>query len=514
MRGKYERFAPLGLYLSLAAAVAALVIYILQRSFALPLQICLGLIILGLAASVLLAPRKAKEFFTGRQARYGSNVLVSFLAILGIVVVLNVLANNNSKRWDITADKEHSLAPETLDILSKLSSPVKAQAFYTANMSSETASTLLESFKYNSNGKFTYQFINPDTDPVTAQQAGITRDGTVVLVMDGRSEQLTYIDEQALSSALVRLSNPGQRVIYFTTGHGEFDTALSDDTGLSSLKTALEAKNYTVKTVNLLTTPSIPSDALTVIVPGYQKGFSDAEIAALKAYQDTGGSLVVWSTPPLLQQLNGSTDLLAGYLNQTWGLVLGNNLVVDLNVNPPSVAYGASYGDHAITSKLGTMATLFPRAQSVTAPTTPADVTTTLLISTSQNSWAETDMASIQNNQVSPDQNSDLLGPVPLAYAGTNNTNNARIVVIGNAEFATNSVISKYGNLDLAVNSIDWAARQDNLINLTPKATTTRSLITPTNTMINLLLLGSVIVLPGSILVAGIIVWIKRRKRG
>lgn len=514
MYNKYERFAPLGLYLSLAAALAALVIYILQRSLTLPLQICLGLIVLGLAASALLAPRKTKEFFTGRQARYGSNVLVSFLAVLGIVVVLNVIANNNSMRWDLTADKEHSLSPETLDILSKLTKPVEAQAFYTSNMSSKTASTLLESFKYNSNGKFSYQFINPDTDPVTAQQAGITRDGTVVLTMDGRSEQLTFIDEQALASALVRLSNPGQRVIYFTTGHGELDTAGSDDNGLSSLKTALEGKNYTVKTLNLLTVSSIPSDALAVIVPGYKKGFSDAEISALKAYQNAGGSLIIWSTPPLLQQMDGTVDLLAGYLNEAWGLILGNNLIVDLNVNPPSVAYGASYGNHAITSKLGTMATLFPRAQSVTAPTTPSDVTVTLLVSTSQNSWAETDMTSIQNNQVSPDKNTDLLGPVSLAYAGTNNVTNARIVVIGNAEFASNSVINQYGNLDLAVNSIDWAARQDNLINLTPKATTTRSLITPTNTMINLLLLGSVIVLPGSILVAGIIVWIKRRRRG
>ena len=72
----------------------------------------------------------------------------------------------------------------------------------------------------------------------------------------------------------------------------------------------------------------------------------------------------------------------------------------------------------------------------------------------------------------------------------------------------------QYGNLDFAINSIDWASSQDNLLNLTSKQTTTRTLITPTVMIRNILLLVSVVIIPGIVLAIGIIVWVQRRKKG
>jgi ABC-type uncharacterized transport system involved in gliding motility auxiliary subunit len=70
------------------------------------------------------------------------------------------------------------------------------------------------------------------------------------------------------------------------------------------------------------------------------------------------------------------------------------------------------------------------------------------------------------------------------------------------------------GNGDLLINSIDWAAEQENLINLTPKEQTQRVLLPPQRITTGLLFLGSVVFLPGLMLVAGIVVWAQRRKRG
>jgi hypothetical protein len=59
---------------------------------------------------------------------------------------------------------------------------------------------LLENYKTASSGKFDYKFVDPEADPVAAQTAKNTRDGTLVVSMDGRSEQVSYADETDLSA--------------------------------------------------------------------------------------------------------------------------------------------------------------------------------------------------------------------------------------------------------------------------------------------------------------------------
>jgi hypothetical protein len=61
MKEQWRRFAPLGLYLSLLAALAAVVIYILQRQWNLYLQISLGLAVIGLALFAALDPGKGSS---------------------------------------------------------------------------------------------------------------------------------------------------------------------------------------------------------------------------------------------------------------------------------------------------------------------------------------------------------------------------------------------------------------------------------------------------------------------
>jgi ABC-type uncharacterized transport system involved in gliding motility auxiliary subunit len=514
MKVNRNRLALYSLYLSGLAIIVAIVLFIIQGSLKLEAQVLLGLSLIGVALSVLLNPQKVRKLLARRQARYGSNVLIAFVAFLGIVVALNYIVNHNTVRWDLTEDKEHSLAPETLDVLKSLKSQVQANAFFTASYPSETTANLLDSFKFNSNGKFDYKFINPDSDPILAQEAGITQDGSVVLTLDGRSETLTYATEQNVASALVRLSNPGERTIYFLTGHGEYDITSTQDSGLSQVVATLKSKNYTVKTINLLATPVIPSDALSIIIAGNIQDLSVSEIEAIKTYQDSGGALIVWSTPKVLTKIEETNEGFENFLSTYWGISLGNDMIVDLNIDPPIIAYGSTYGKHPITENLATLATLFPRAHSVTALNALDNISLTLLVSTGENSWAETEISSIENNQVSPDADKDIIGPVPLAFAGENSVTDSKIVVVGNAEFAANAFYSQYGNLDLAINMIDWASDQDNLLNLTAKQSTTRTLVSPTVTIQNLLLLVSVILLPGIVLIIGVVVWVQRRKRG
>jgi ABC-type uncharacterized transport system involved in gliding motility auxiliary subunit len=518
MKTEWRRFASIGLYLAILAALASAGLFIVQRQFNLPLQIGLGLIVIGLAVFAILDPDRVRRTFTGRQARYGSNVLVMSIAFIGILGVINYLGNQYSKRWDLTADKTHTLAPETIKILQSLPQPVTVDAFFSARIPSDTAKNLLEDFKSNATKvSFSYKIINPDADPVAAQQAGITQDGSLVFHMGSHQEVVTSANEQDMTTALVRLINPGQRNVYFITGHGEEDpdASGSGSRAYSMAKAALTSKNYTVKKLNLLTEHQVPADATVVVVAGPTQPLAAEEIKPLQDYVDKGGALVVMEEPLPVTKFGTSPDPLADYLAQKWNIVLGKDIIVDQGTSNLSVAIGVTYGSSPITQKLANTYTIFPTARSVTVQgSANASSTAVVLVSTSQQSWAETDFAALTNNQVVFDAAKDKAGPISVAVADQNSTTNAHIVVVGDADFASDAVFAQYGNSDFFGGIIDWASGQQNLITLTPKQSTTRIIMAPQSYMINLIFLGTVIVIPGLVLFSGVFTWIQRRRRG
>jgi ABC-type uncharacterized transport system involved in gliding motility auxiliary subunit len=86
--------------------------------------------------------------------------------------------------------------------------------------------------------------------------------------------------------------------------------------------------------------------------------------------------------------------------------------------------------------------------------------------------------------------------------------------VYGDSDFATNTYYGFYGNSELIVNSIDWAAKEENLISLTSKTAIQRTLVQPKTYTMGVILLGSLIILPGIVLVGGVGMWVARRRRG
>jgi ABC-type uncharacterized transport system involved in gliding motility auxiliary subunit len=517
MNPKFRRFAPIGLYLALLAALVALSLYIIQREWNLYLQISLAMILVGLAAFALLDPGRVRTALTGRQARYGSNALVMSVAFLGILVVINYLGYKNSVRRDLTEDQQNTLAPETLDTLSKLPEPVTAQAFYTNRVPTESTKKLLEQYKFEGNGKFDYRFIDPEANPVAAQEAKITRDGTVVLKMGDRQQPVEFVTEKEMTGALVRLLSNQTRAVYFLTGHGEHDPDGAGNEAYASLRLVLESKNYQVHKLNLISDKIIPADARVVVVAGPMQPVSSEEVALLKSFVDNGGALIVMEDPIPTTEFGDKPDPLADYLQTDWGIKIGQDIVVDPSLQQGFVAVAAAYANHPITEKLKNLAALLPTARSVQTIGELADVTQTELVLTSDQAWGETDMSGLQSGgqvQVNPDAGVDLLGPVPLVVVAEKTSGSGRVAVFGDADFAADVNFTQYANGDLLVNTVDWSAGQEELISLTPKDSTQRVLIPPKQYTLGLIFFGFVFALPGAVLVSGIVVWVQRRKRG
>jgi ABC-type uncharacterized transport system involved in gliding motility auxiliary subunit len=481
------------------------------------LIISAGLIILGLAAYAIMEPDRVRRFLTGRQARYGSNALIMTIAFLGILIVGNVLAFQNPKQvLDLTEDNVNTLSPELASALDTLPENVMATGFFSQASNTETTEQLLSNIKANSNGKFDYQFINPDLDPQAARNAGITGDGKILLQMGDRQEIVAFASESEILKGMLRLLNPGNHVVYFLTGHGERDIEQAGEASMTRAKTILESKNYTVKSLNLLAENQIPEDASLIVIAGPLQPVSEEEVNLLEEYLAAGGSLIVMEDPTALTEFGDSADPLAEMLAQDWGITFNNDIVIDLNSPQPTTAAAAYYDSaHPVTVNMNNLVAFFPFTRSFTLEGSSEAATLTPLVQTNERSWGETDFTSLTQGgaEVGMDP-TEVQGPLTLAVAGENSTTGGRVVVFGTSNFAVDQIFDAYGNGDMFVNSVDWSAEQEALADITPRTPTERTFEIPGQFQWILILLSSVFIIPGLVVLAGVSTWLSRRRRG
>lgn len=519
------------LYVSLAAFVAVFLLALVRGAMALEmytpdnpdtinlaLSISVGVTILGLAVYAMLSPDSVRNFLSGRQARYGSNALVMILAFAGIVFVANYLAYNNPvKPLDLTEDKENTLAPETISVLQNLPAKMTATGYY-SQTPRDSAQKLLDNMKSNSKGNFEYRFVDPVAKPLEARNDGVTGDGKIVLEMSGRKEIADYADESEILRAINRILNPEARTVYFLTGHGERDIDGFGQTAMGRARETLENKNYTVRTLNLLAENRVPENARAVIIAGPTKPLSPSEVGLLNKYTQQGGALVIMADPLPFTDFGDQSDPLAESLTRVWGIHLRNDFVVDTASTTIQNAIGANYNPSHPVTRAMTFVTIFPLARSIEI-TKAEGITLTSLVETSPNSqaWGETDFNVLQSSaggNVQLDPGTDTPGPLTLAAAGENLTNKGRVVVFGNSVFATDDGFDAYGNGDLFAAAVDWAAGTDNPVDITVRDPTQRTFNPPGQLQWLAILLGSVCILPGLVIAAGVTAWMARKRRG
>jgi len=191
----------------------------------------------------------------------------------------------------------------------------------------------------------------------------------------------------------------------------------------------------------------------------------------------------------------------------------------------PTTPFAAEYGDHDITRELGD-ATLFHVARSV-LPAEGAKGALAPIVRTGEQSWAERDMDRLlTKGEAEYNAEADVKGPVSVAVAGTLELGaapppaegeeapapkTARLVVLGDSDFASNQLIREFRNRDLFVNAVNWLLGDVEAISVRPGQPRASRLQLSSEQFLEIRYLA-LFVMPELIAVLGVIAWWQRRR--
>ena len=428
--------------------------------------------------------------------------LVFGVLFTGCILLLGWLSTQYVYRADWTAGARNTVSGETRQLLGDIADPVSITAFVRQD-------DLLEKQIRDLVGS--YQRFKDD---ISLEFVGIASGGELVIHYQGRSEHIQTLSEQHLTNALLRLSRQEARWIVFLTGHGEREPAGETNHGLGIFGQELERKGLNVQTLSLVES-GIPANTHLLVLASPRVDLLPGEVKKLQAFVEQGGNLLWLAEPGALHGLEPLAEQLdIGFLP---GMVVDASTQM-FGIDNPSFAVVSSYPNHAITRELNTV-TVFPETAALEINAT-GNWTATPLLATLERSWTELDELT---GQIRFDADSDeRAGPLDIGVVLTRDLPDEnmdaataakqRIVVIGDGDFLSNTYLGNAGNLGLGLNMVHWLSHDDSFIDIRIQSApdTTLELGRIAQAVIGL---GFFIGLPLALLLSGIIIWLRRRRR-
>ena len=455
------------------------------------------------------------QLLKARQTKYAAYATVYILVVVAAVAIANVLVDRYNKSYDATANKRYSLSDQTSKVVKGLKQDATI-TYFDQDRRFPHAKDLLDQYA-NLSTRIHIKYVDQDKNPQEAREAGIKNYGTAMVQIGAQQEEARSLTEEGITGAFIRVLKNKARIVCFVAGSGEHQIDDSDRNGYSNFKELLGKDNYQAQSIDLLQKAEVPKDCTTLVVGGPTRDYQQPEVDTIKKYVEDGGRALFMLDPPLkigrseIADNEALTNLL-----QSWGVTLDKNLILDLNPIGqlaglgPQVALVTSYETQPIVNGMKGTATGFPLSRSMAIKN--GDKTTVQKLFDSSNTSLATN--NLSSPAIDPNDPKNKKGPLTIAAAGTSNNgkqdSQGRFVVVGSSSWAANSFLKFNGNSDLALNTIDWLASDEDLISIRPKPEDDRR-ITMTAAQQNWVRITSQFLLPLVVVFAGVSVWWRRR---
>jgi ABC-type uncharacterized transport system involved in gliding motility auxiliary subunit len=451
------------------------------------------------------------------------NLAYSLLLLVAAVALYQLIAFYPA-HWDATQNTSNSLSPSSIETLKQLDGVVNI-TMYANSKDAELGDIeqLVRDFiglyqRYKADIKL--RFVDPVKDADAMRKAEIRSNREMVIEYGGRSEHLTLLNEQSITSALLRLAHTRGQKLMYVDGHGErkLDGIANHDLGDFGKK--LAHNGFQLSSLNLALAQDVPSNGSVLVITQPQINLLPGEVDKLLRYVDGGGNLL-WLLDA--EPLHGLERLAAKL-----GILLTPGIITDPDAQkmnaPSNWTLGASYPPHPVTRNFN-LITAFPFARALGREDSGREDSSSqadsegqvrniawqrsTLVEAASNGWvSRTDIPKKSHF----DKNRDIPGPFSLAIALERSVNEReqRIVVVGSGSFLANAYSGNGGNIDLGINMVNWLAHEESLITTQPRATLD-SAVTLSKTQLSAISIGFVIVVPLLLAVTGGVLWWRRR---
>ncbi len=502
----------------------------------------------------------------GKWAGAWINTIVMVFLAVAILVGINYLSYRRNVRYDMTANQEYRISDRTRTIVGGLATDVDIytvfltpawQLSYEDGDARRRLESVLAEFR-NCSPRIRVSALSFGMDQLKLKglakemnlKAGLT-DLSVIVKVGSRSKSIelskmyemsyagrigrinAFNAEGMLVAAILELTEAKPPVVYFTQGHGTLEGKLErsgreDSSSLFWIVNRIkDRENVEKKTINLLAAPTIPEDARVLVIHRPAVPYGTREVLALRDFLARGGRLIVMADT--LDAKGGFVETGLEGLLAEWGVRFGRNVIVGLIQTPMGLAplntpivQGPDYGSHPIVAKLKEEGLpcrlgLSRTVDKVDEADSRLEVTP-LMTLTEKGWWGETSGAQIATGRVRQDPE-DRVGELPLAQVvkapvGDDLKNRisreTRLVVFGNASFATDKEVGELGNEDLFVNALLWLIDREQNIGIGAKSIADRRVTLNAGQQAMFFWVG-IVFLPILAVLLGLGLWIVRR---
>lgn len=332
--------------------------------------------------------------------RIQQSVTHGLVAAMGLALVfpVNYIATKRNERWDLAYFKTPTPGTATQALVEALEEPVTVRIFMPP--SSEVAGELRNYFAPLEGPKLSVEILDQAANPRLAKALTVRDNGTIAITQGDVTELLEAVDpsgEQAedddtpkpvtrrlninpdldkakrvlkkldaeVQKMLIELGQ-GERVAYFTMGHGELNWSAQKeqlDLSIRALRSRMLDLGFKVKPLGVTEGlgEDVPEDASLVLVIGPAKPFFQAEADALQRFLDRGGSLLVAREPQItlpgeVPPANPLDDLMTTLgVRMGEGVLAAERGIVPLSRNRRDAFNIATNGfsSHPVTTQVG-----------------------------------------------------------------------------------------------------------------------------------------------------------------
>ncbi len=430
------------------------------------------------------------------------------LLLLAAAIALILLTGRYPLRWDLTQSAANSLEASSVEVLKQMPGEIKITVYATGQDAKlGDMRKLIRDFvalyqRYKSD--VTLSFIDPIKQPEEARKVNIRANGEMLVSYGKRTEHLTTLSEQTLTSALLRLAHQKDQLLMYLEGHGERSLDGIANHDLGEFGKRLRQNGYRLTPLNLALAQDVPANAAMLIITQPQSDLLPGEIDKLLRYIAGGGN-ILWLVDA--EPLRGLEEL-----SEKLGLLLTPGIVIDPAAEemraPANWALGAGYPPHPLTRNFN-LITVFPSARALSWEENKG-WRYSRLVDAAPRGWVS---SNVIQNKPQFNKSTDIPGPATIALTLQRELNDReqRIVVVGNGSFLANAYSGNGGNMDLGINMVNWLCNEDRLITLQPRAVRD-SQIQLSNTELALIGGGFLFILPALMLLTGGLLWRRRRR--